>query len=575
MTGYLKKNLGLFFILLVSFIAVLPLFNPGFFPMHDDTQVARVYEMGKALHDGQFPVRWVADLGYGYGYPIFNYYGPLAYYFGGFLVVLGIDPLFATKLMIVVGMLLAGVSMYLLAKSIWGYLAGIVSAVLYMYAPYHALNLYVRGAIGELWAYAFIPFMGWGFYKIYLISTKKEQGWIWKWIAVVSLGYAGVILSHNLTAMVVTPFLLIGICLEFIILLRRHQLPAVRYSLYALFMGLMISAFYWMPAILEMGYTNVRSQIGGGAYFNDHFVCVKQLWSSRWQFGGSIAGCGDGLSFQIGKIHILFVAIAIVLGTFILFVKKQRGFSVGVFLLSLGFFTSVFFTLDASSFIWNQFSPMAFIQYPWRFLTLINFFSALLGGSIIFYAIHFNKTKVNKKIIVFTILVLSLGIMFFYKPLFMPQMIFPITSRDIVNSETLRFKVSKISDEYMPVGFEKPKNKEESVKSPVVSNFQTAQITILEQKTQYLRGTVQTTEKTLVTFQIAHFPSWEFIINNKKEIPVKVQNGYLLGFPSGISTFEAIFKETSLEKIANAISLGGLLLLIAGIIYSRKSRREL
>ena len=34
------------------------------FPIHDDTQVARVYEMGKALSDSMFPVRWVEDLGF-------------------------------------------------------------------------------------------------------------------------------------------------------------------------------------------------------------------------------------------------------------------------------------------------------------------------------------------------------------------------------------------------------------------------------------------------------------------------------------------------------------------------------
>ena len=86
---FLKKYYGLLIVLALSFWAIKPLFISGFFPMHDDTQVARVFEMGKMLKEGTFPVRWVPDLGYGYGYPLFNFYAPLAYYVGGFFMLLG------------------------------------------------------------------------------------------------------------------------------------------------------------------------------------------------------------------------------------------------------------------------------------------------------------------------------------------------------------------------------------------------------------------------------------------------------------------------------------------------------
>ena len=42
--------------------------------MHDVQQVARLQQMDKSLKAGQFPVRWVEDLGFGYGYPVFNFY---------------------------------------------------------------------------------------------------------------------------------------------------------------------------------------------------------------------------------------------------------------------------------------------------------------------------------------------------------------------------------------------------------------------------------------------------------------------------------------------------------------------
>ena len=83
-----RHVLPLLLLLIFSFWAVRSLLESGYFPMHDDTQVGRIIAMGRALRNGQFPVRWVSDLGYGYGYPIFNFYGPLPYYLGGGLHML-------------------------------------------------------------------------------------------------------------------------------------------------------------------------------------------------------------------------------------------------------------------------------------------------------------------------------------------------------------------------------------------------------------------------------------------------------------------------------------------------------
>ena len=310
--GFLRKYFGIIVVLVLSFWAIKPLFVPGFFPMHDDTQVARVFEMGKMLQSGMFPVRWVPDLGYGYGYPIFNFYAPLAYYVGGFFTLLGFDALIATKIMMLVGIILAGIFMYLLAREFWGELGGIVSSLFYIYAPYHALDIYVRGDVAEVWAYGLIPLMFFGFYKLYqqlsikndlppIISNFKFQisnFYVWKWVVVGSLGYAGVILSHNLTAMMVTPFITIVILLYCFIAYRNKKLFIIYCLVFTILLGLMLSAFYWIPALLEMKYTNVLSQIGGGADFRNHFICLGQLWDSQWGFGGSAQGWIEGLSFK-------------------------------------------------------------------------------------------------------------------------------------------------------------------------------------------------------------------------------------------------------------------------------------
>ncbi|QQG41079.1 MAG: hypothetical protein HYV37_02015 [Candidatus Levyibacteriota bacterium] len=511
------KHWGFFIILAISFWAVRSLFAPGFFPIHDDTQVARVFEMGKVLQTGVFPARWVPDLGYGYGYPIFNYYAPLAYYVGGIITLIGVDALIATKIMIGLGVLLAGIFMYFLVRELWGELGGIIAALFYIYAPYHALQIYVRGAVGELWSYAFIPLVFYGLYKIY---TEKK----WKWVIVGSIGYTGVILSHNLTAIMLTPFLLIVILFYCFIFYKNRQLYAIRYSLYAVLLGLLLSAFYWIPAVFEMQYTNVQSQIGGGADFRDHFVCLNQLWDSPWGFGGSTKGCIDGLSFKIGKLHLITVIMS--LFVVLSFIWRRRYIRLGIILFSLvGFFASVFLMLEISKSIWETVPLIAFFQYPWRFLLFTSFFSSFLVGAIVwFLEQEFGKVKYFNTILYLSTAILVFLLLFFNIKLFQPQTILLKTAQDYTNDRALKWIASKTSDEYLPTNVKLPISDYDIPKKN--TNEKSVAVTVENQKDLFKRY--------------------------KDQLP------------------PLRFEQTNLEKIANILSVIGIGVLIIGIIYARK-----
>lgn len=77
-----KKEGFSFLVLLSAFLASRWLFKPGYFSMHDDLQMMRQLQMEKCWQDRQIPCRWVPDMGYGFGYPLFNFYPPLPYYVG-------------------------------------------------------------------------------------------------------------------------------------------------------------------------------------------------------------------------------------------------------------------------------------------------------------------------------------------------------------------------------------------------------------------------------------------------------------------------------------------------------------
>src|SRR3989338_6804283 len=187
----------LILVVALSFVTILPLIANGFFPMHDDTQPARLYEMAQALADGQFPVRWVRDLGYGYGYPLFNFYAPFPYYIGALFNLLGLGAISSAKIMMGIGMVLSGITMYILVKKITSRVdAAIVASCAYLLAPYHASLLYVRGAIGEMYAYAFVPLalLGW----LLILRKRNMQG-----IITASFGLFLVFTSHTVSVLII------------------------------------------------------------------------------------------------------------------------------------------------------------------------------------------------------------------------------------------------------------------------------------------------------------------------------------------------------------------------------------
>ena len=341
--------------------------------------------------------------------------------------------------------------MYFFAKELWGRMGGIISAVLYIYVPYHAVNIYVRGDVAEFWAYSFIPLAFLGVYKIYLLlkenSKLKIQKLIWP-ILIGSVGYAGIILSHNLTAMMVSPFLfLFALILGFLVREKINFLKLVS----PLFLGIILAAFYWLPVFAEMQYTNVLSQVGGGSDYKDHFVCPMQLWNSPWGFGGSIPGCIDGMSFMLGKLHIVVFFLSLI-GLWVLRKQDKKKFVISLFFVG-GTFLTIFLLLSVSKFIWDGIRPMAFFQFPWRFLLIETFFLSLVSGAIVL--LFKNLPDIVKK---------SLGvgiifcIIFFNADLFIPQMYLDKVSSDYTNPYNLWWRTSKISDEYMPQNFKKPKS---------------------------------------------------------------------------------------------------------------------
>src|SRR5205085_2001923 len=73
-----------------------------------------------------------------------------------------------------------------------------------------------------------------------------------------------------------------------------------------------VAAYFWIPALLEKKYTMVNLLVTELAHYSIHFVAPIQFWYSPWGYGGSTFGLNDGLSFQIGKAHLLLFVVSVI-----------------------------------------------------------------------------------------------------------------------------------------------------------------------------------------------------------------------------------------------------------------------
>jgi len=556
----IRKLVPYMIILFLSFLTIQPLLSSGFFPMHDDTQVARVIVMAHALLHGQFPVRMVSDLGYGYGYPIFNFYGPLPYYVGGILHVLGLDALTATKLMIGIGVVIGSISIFLCSASIFGTLGGLFSMVLFTYFPYRAVQLYVRGAVGELWATAFLPLVLFGL----LLVTQKDKRI--KGVLIGSISLSAVILSHTVFGYIVTGAITFVAVVLFIVsffwkkeMTRSLGISGILLTMFAL--G--ITAFFWLPAFTEMSYTNVGKVIGSSANLKDHFICPLQLWDSPWGFGGSAPGCLDGMSFKLGKLQIIYFIVPL----FLWILAKEKGKRINTIMMMLtGLTVFLFFLmLPVSEAVWRYVPFSSFVQYPWRFLGLLSIGMALVCGYIFF------RKKSVVSILIFILLAGS--VVMVNLKLFSPQYIYEGSEQSFESKEDLRWRASKLSDEYLPKDLKLPETASQIVNDRVSGNEGVRVRTLSETETYGLYE-IDADESKDLKLNMAYFPGWTYSIDG---IPAKlnvVEGQPHVVLSSGISLLEIRFTDTVVRKVGNGISVLTVLGLIVVLVYGKKVIRN-
>ncbi|WP_423226037.1 hypothetical protein [Candidatus Amarolinea aalborgensis] len=400
--GYL---LPLAALALLALPALAPFAQPGYFwGAHDARHnVYFLFEFDRAWQDGIFFPRWAPDFTFGYGYPFWIVYAPLATYLGQAFHLLGFGWEASVKLVLGLSIVASGLAMYGFVTSWAGRRAGLVAAVAYIYIPYHLVDLYVRAALAESVALIFLPLCLWAFRET-VIRPRLAA------LTAAALAFGGLMLTSNLVALVFASVLAAYLAMHVLRRLNAAQpwrdwssastLPLLGNLLHlsltpllALALGFGLSAAFSLPALTEFRFVNREQWYG--QYYNpfNHFIYWSQLFSPTWGFGISIPGPDDRLSFQLGiaptLLSVLGLAAALTRRTPTPAPAASPGRTTSADLRAEAWFfaalsaVAVFLMLPVSAWAWQALPNVKFAQFPWRYLMLTAVGLAILPAMLV------------------------------------------------------------------------------------------------------------------------------------------------------------------------------------------------
>jgi uncharacterized membrane protein len=366
----------LMLVLALSVFAWAPLVGPAYFlGAHDAPHsIFFLNQFDQALRDGVLYPRWGVDFALGYGYPLFNIYSTLPLYVAEAFHLMGAALTGAVKLTYILAFLVSGVTMYAFGKRVLGGQAGVLAAVVYMYAPYRLLDIYVRSAFAEFCAYSFLPLVLLLFYDLSERQSVRS-------LVLASLGYAALFLTHAATAFVFTLLLVPYVAFLMFSRLRTgwgRTLRLAGLSLAAALLALALASVFLLPMIVEKGYIVEGQWTQGSFGYAKHFVYPSQLFSPYWGYGYAGEGLQDEMSLQLG----MAATMLTIAGAVYSLRRGVEGRAQMAFFLVSSLVVVAAMT-PASQRVWEALPLAALVQFPWRLLGLAALTMSFLSGGAI------------------------------------------------------------------------------------------------------------------------------------------------------------------------------------------------
>lgn len=570
------KPAGLLLAILLGLLAAFPFFKA--IPEGGDIflHFYRLVQLDALVQQGIIYSRWAPDLAYGFGYPIFNYYAPLTYYLAEIIHLAGLDLQYAFLATFIIAFVVGAVSMYLWVRDLFGDIAGLVAAAVFVLSPYLMIDALQRGALAEHVALSLLP-----------LNLFVFRRMIWKggWLNALAstLAFACLLLTHNITALVFSPLLLI-----YIVLLSWHKikytkkkldatsdtkLHLVLLPLWFLLLGVALAAFYWIPALFEREQVQIIQAYGPSAFnYESNFQSIVASFALPFTWDPNLINRGTPIALSL--LSVLLGAIGSV-GTFRYYGWGEQRFHVVFGLFGLLF--SLFMTVSISQILWDTIPLLAFVQFPWRFLGLATVFVALLAGAGADTIITVARGRLKVQMALPAILIgLVIGYILPWQFADYPP-VPPVSGLGASLAYEKEFGTvgTTSTGEYLPVNVKQLPEDEQLNDLVEDGRFL---IDSLPQEAKILESvftpleyqlTIESPESFFAIFNTFFYEGWRaYIDDNHAPVTFTEPTGLLqVEVPAGRHQLQILFESTAVRDIASALSIFSLVILVVSLAW--------
>jgi hypothetical protein len=339
-------------LVLVMLVVGLPLVGGRVLAGHDIvTYLIYAQQTAANLGEGEIFPAWGGGFNAGYGSPALLFYPPLTSYVNAIPVLVGIPVVFGVSALALLAHLLSGLALVGWLRSAGLGRSALPAAVVYMVAPYRFVDLYLRSALSEHWAFIWPPLILW-------VAASRRLSRPMQ-VALTALLVAALLLTNLPMAV------LFGLALV-IWFSTSRRLSGMRLALvFGVGLGFAVAAFALVPQALSSSFFDTDRYYGAAA--------GKFRPSANTLFSDGIRVWSPNTLFSL----VLVLTCVLALAAYWSLGRTERR-DRGARLAVLGAVAGVVIASGPMGPIWDVLPVLSKLQFPWRVSAVMTLVTALL-----------------------------------------------------------------------------------------------------------------------------------------------------------------------------------------------------
>jgi hypothetical protein len=507
------------------------------------------------LNHGEIYPRWLIGMNDGFGSPTFFFYPPLAYYFTaiwGF--ILGAPKTDAQVwqqlgFSAATAIIASGITCYFWLKGLVRPIPAAIISVIYLLIPYHlTTDLYIRGALAELWAFVWMPLI---LKFVRDLQTKPLTGFIG-----LSLSYSMLIMTHLPTTLL---FSLVPIAYALFLAINEKSKAQFISTVLGMGIGIGIADIYLLPAMVARNFISMEPNSQSPLYFANNFL----LPFSSAEY-----------SPYITQLTILLVTM--IVGIILCFIGGKIQFTQKIewkfWLVIAGI--CVLLMIPLSKPVWGLISILQSVQFPYRFnAVLCVAFAALTALTVSNFTFSSEFLNKNRQLSIYlfgTLILCFVWLGFFVKTL----------NDDKIDNSVKAYR-ERVLNLRLEFAEQMPKTARMDLLDTLVAekkksgsqNFlrsDKAKVEAIEWKPRDILLKTDSSETTNLIVGQFYYPTWEAVFQTDSGEPTKLEvkpseEGLLqIQIPAGKGQLTMSLGQSSAEKSGAQTSLISLVAMLVG-----------